>query len=82
MADKPPPPQLSPDGRFFRDGQRWAPLPASFRIPRLYRRGTRGCLDMFVVLMVILIVVYVIAHTLLNQGCQNVGLFDWPTACR
>jgi hypothetical protein len=81
MADKRPPPQLSPDGRFFWDGERWAPMPASSRLPRLYRRGPRGCLDMFVVLVVVLIVVYVIAHTLLNQGCKNVGIFDWPKGC-
>jgi hypothetical protein len=36
---------------------------------------------MFVVLVVVVIVVYVIAHTLLNQGCQRVGIFDWPKGC-
>ena len=26
MADPPPPPQVSADGRFYWDGQRWAPM--------------------------------------------------------
>ncbi len=26
MSDPPPPPQLSPDGKFYRDGTRWVPM--------------------------------------------------------
>ena len=26
MSDPPPPPQLSPDGKFWWDGQRWVPV--------------------------------------------------------
>jgi hypothetical protein len=26
-AEPPPPPQVSPDGRFYWDGQRWVPMP-------------------------------------------------------
>jgi hypothetical protein len=28
MSDPPPPPQVSPDGKFYWDGQRWVPMPA------------------------------------------------------
>lgn len=27
MSDPPPPPQVSPDGKFYWDGQRWVPMP-------------------------------------------------------
>jgi hypothetical protein len=26
MSDPPPPPQVSPDGKFYWDGQRWVPM--------------------------------------------------------
>jgi hypothetical protein len=37
----PAPPKLSPDERFYWDGERWAPMPESIRLglPRLLRPG-------------------------------------------
>lgn len=62
---------------------------ASAGLHCLQAHGCLGCTGgstwlpyMFVVLVVVIIAVYVIAHTLLNQGCQNMGIFDWPQACR
>jgi len=28
MSEPPPPPQVSPDGKFYWDGERWVPMPA------------------------------------------------------
>jgi hypothetical protein len=33
MSEQPPPPQVSPDGRFYWDGQRWVPMPAQAQQP-------------------------------------------------
>lgn len=47
----PPPPQVSPDGKFYRDGTRWVPMPIeapsdpvpyAHEIRRQYRRSL-GC---------------------------------------
>jgi hypothetical protein len=32
-AEPPPPPQVSPDGKFYWDGTRWAPMPTSQNLP-------------------------------------------------
>jgi len=51
VASEPPlPPQVSPDGRFYWDGQRWVPMPTdtpnqplyAHEIRRQYRRAL-GC---------------------------------------
>jgi len=52
-----PPPQLSPDGKFYWDGQRWVPMQTAVASQR---RGmpcvTRtGCMIIFVVLLVIIV---------------------------
>lgn len=33
MSEPPPPPQVSPDGKFYWDGQAWQPMPGSASIP-------------------------------------------------
>ncbi len=33
MSEPPPPPQVSPDGRFYWDGSKWVPMPASTTEP-------------------------------------------------
>ena len=37
MSDPPPPPQVSPDGKFYWDGQRWLPMPQQSRQPEVQR---------------------------------------------
>lgn len=56
---RPPPPELSPDGKFYWDGSRWVPMPAqpasdplpyAHEIRRQYRRalGCSATLGLFV----------------------------------
>jgi hypothetical protein len=81
-AQTPPPPQLSPDGKFFWDGTRWAPVPLSNRIPRLVRRGPGGCLDVIVLLVVLMAVLYLIIHAVTYSKCSvSPNLFEWPSPC-
>lgn len=51
-------PQLSDDGRFFWDGQRWAPVPASEPKKRWYQRQVASS-GMVIVLIVLFVFVMV-----------------------
>ncbi len=43
MSSPPPPPQVSPDGKFYWDGQRWVPVSAPAQAPAQPQRwATRG----------------------------------------
>jgi len=43
VSSRPPPPQLSPDGKFYWDGTRWLPVQAPVQAPPPPQRwATRG----------------------------------------
>lgn len=58
MGSRPPPPQLSPDGKFYWDGQRWVPVQAAAAPPQ--RWATRGvpCVTNVGCLIIIGIVIF------------------------
>lgn len=53
MSDPTPPPQVSPDGKFYWDGTRWVPVPpkASRGMPCMTRTG---CIILFVIGLLII----------------------------
>ena len=58
MSEPTPPPQVSPDGKFYWDGTRWVPVPPT-PVPPKASRGmpcmTRtGCIILFVIGLLII----------------------------
>ena len=58
MSEPTPPPQVSPDGKFYWDGTRWVPVPP-IPVPPKASRGmpcmTRtGCIILFVIGLLII----------------------------
>jgi hypothetical protein len=60
-SEPPPPPQLSPDGKFYWDGQRWVPVQAPAPSQRWATRGVPcvtnvGCLIIIGIVIVLVII--------------------------
>ena len=72
MSDPPPPPQVSPDGKFYWDGQRWLPMHQAPQQPPKPGEGkaSRDLREIAIVLGVITLVLIFGAGTifLLNRG--------------
>jgi hypothetical protein len=72
MSDPPPPPQVSPDGKFYWDGTRWLPMqPANVPDPR--RSQNVGCVTRTTCLTVVGVFVAIAAVLLIAGVCSSIA---------
>jgi len=88
-AEPPPPPQVSPDGKFYWDGTRWVPVqsqsavaaqvPSGYEIKKKghgLRNGAIGCLG----LIVLIVIISIAAANANHSGGSNNPAASTPAA--
>ena len=77
MSGPPPPPQVSPDGKFYWDGTRWVPMqqvPLQ-QAPQLAQRPSQnvGCVTRTTCMTVVVLFAVVAAALLIAGVCSSVA---------
>jgi hypothetical protein len=72
MSDPTPPPQISPDGKFYWDGQRWVPMRPAPQPTQLQSRNV-GCVTRTTCLTVVGLFVAVALVLLIAGVCSSIA---------